>query len=141
MQIDDATRIVIEQNLGNDLPEVSKECPLSTEALDSGNFGSISDLGHVRNLQPCGRGPRVDWGWAWSATSSGCAWWRGDHGNDLESWVGCDRTERRDRKATAAKEDQATTCDYALATPCGAVQRRLPLVNHRAPRRRPHRRR
>ena len=56
-------------------------------------------------------------------------------GEDRESRVGCDGAERRDREATTAKKDQATTCDYALATPYGAVRRQPLLVNRLAPHR------
>ena len=123
MQVNDAAWVVIKQCLGNDLSEVCKERPICTNRLDSCSFGDITNLRDVFNPQPCARSPAIDGGWRECAASTRSAWWRRHDGEDGESRVGRNGAERRDREATTAKKDQATTCDYALATPCGALQR------------------
>ena len=123
MQVNDAAWAVIEQFLGNDLPEVCKERSICANRSDSFDLGGITHLRNMFNPQPCARSPAIDGGWRECAASTRSAWWRRYNGEDGESRVGRNGAERRDREATTAKKDQAATCDYALATPCGAVQR------------------
>lgn len=63
VQVNDAAWVVIEQFLGNDLPEVCKKRSICANRMDSFDFGGITNLRDVFNPQPCARSPAIDGGW------------------------------------------------------------------------------
>lgn len=141
MQIDDATRVVTQECSRDDLPKVCEERPLCVDCLNSCDLGCVTNFGDVFHAQSRSGGPGIDRGWQEGTTPTGGTGRRSHDGEDGESRVCSDGAERRDREPTTAKQDQATTCDYALAAPYAAVQPLQLQVNHLAPRRRHHRRR
>ena len=141
MQVHDATPIVIEQLGGNDLPKVCEKRPFGTERLDSCDFSGVTDPRDMFDSHTCAPCPYIHGRWRKSSAPARSAWWRSHYRKDLKPSIGRYGAERRDGKCPTAEQDQATTCDYALAAPYAAVQPLQLQVNHLAPRRRHHQRR
>jgi hypothetical protein len=103
MQVDDATRIVIQELGRDDLSEVCEERPLGTDGRDSFNLRCITHLGGVYNTQSGTTRPRVDWCRRERTASAGGTWRSGHDGDDVEAGVRCNGAERRDRESATAK--------------------------------------
>ena len=103
MQVNDAARIVVEQQLGNDLPEVCKQRRLRTEGRDSFHLRCITHLGGMFDPQSGTARPGVDRGRREGTASAGGAWRRRHNSNDTEAGVRCNGAERRDRESATPK--------------------------------------